>query len=165
MTRTNMVTAVAVFAALVVVVLFFINPFANSSFVSSQKVASVFGDTSDSQLVVQDEQVGTGAEAKAGDVVSVNYTGRLQDGVVFDSSVGRAPAPGCDIGFCFVLGRGQVIPGWEQGLQGMKVGGKRLLIIPPALAYGQQGIGPIPPNATLIFEVELLKVAPVNSAQ
>ena len=108
-------------------------------------------------LVVQDEQVGTGATASVGDTISVNYTGRLQDGTVFDTSIGRAP-------FQFTLGAGDVIPGWDQGLQGMKVGGKRLLIIPPALAYGAQGVGPIPGNATLIFEVELLKVTPAGSA-
>ena len=102
-------------------------------------------------MVVQDEAVGTGELAQPGDMVTVNYTGKFQSGTVFDSSVGRAP-------FQFTLGTGQVIPGWDQGLQGMKVGGKRLLIIPPALAYGAQGKGPIPPNATLIFEVYLVKV-------
>ena len=103
-------------------------------------------------LVAQDEVVGTGDTARVGDQVTVNYTGKFQDGRVFDTSVGRAS-------FNFVLGKGEVIPGWDQGLQGMKVGGKRLLIIPPQLAYGEAGAGGvIPPNATLIFEVELLKV-------
>ena len=102
-------------------------------------------------LVVQDEVVGTGAEATAGQVITVNYTGKLQNGTVFDSSVGKQP-------FTFTLGIGQVIKGWDQGVQGMKVGGKRLLIIPANLAYGQSDYGPIPGNSTLIFEVELLKV-------
>ena len=107
-------------------------------------------------LVVQDELVGTGAEARYGDTVSVNYTGRLEDGTVFDTSVGKAPFPP------FVLGTGYVIPGWDQGLVGMKAGGKRLLIVPPELAYGAQANGPIPANSTLIFEVELVKVTPAQ---
>lgn len=99
----------------------------------------------------EDTQVGTGAEAVPGKTLSVNYTGKLENGAVFDTSVGKQP-------FEFVLGAGQVIPGWDQGLQGMKVGGKRTLTIPPSLAYGEQGAGSIPPNSTLIFEVELLDV-------
>jgi len=102
-------------------------------------------------LVVQDEVVGTGAEARTGDMVSVHYTGKLQNGTVFDTSVGKSPIE-------FTLGGGYVIPGWDQGLVGMKVGGKRLLIIPPSLGYGGQDYGPIPANSTLIFEVELVKV-------
>ena len=114
-------------------------------------------------LLVQDEVAGTGATAQAGDVVSVNYTGKLQNGTVFDSSVGKQP-------FQFILGKGQVIAGWEQGLVGMKVGGKRVLVIPSALAYGAQemkdstGKVVIPANATLMFEVELLKVTPAAQA-
>jgi len=101
---------------------------------------------------------GTGKEAVAGATVVVNYTGwlyspnaQLQHGAQFDSSVGREP-------FSFQLGAGQVIPGWDQGVQGMKVGGKRTLIVPAEMGYGAQGAGPIPPNANLIFEVELLDV-------
>lgn len=101
------------------------------------------------QLVTQDEKVGAGAEAKTGSTVTVNYTGKFKDGTVFDTSIGKAP-------FTFVLGQGGVIQGWEQGLVGMKVGGKRLLIIPPALGYGSATYGPIPANSTLVFEVELL---------
>lgn len=103
------------------------------------------------QLVVQDEVVGTGAEATLGKQVTVHYTGRFSDGQIFDSSVGKDP-------FTLTLGQGQVIAGWEQGLQGMKVGGKRLLVIPPMLGYGPNDYGPIPGNSTLIFEVELLNV-------
>jgi FKBP-type peptidyl-prolyl cis-trans isomerase FkpA len=101
---------------------------------------------------------GAGKEAVAGATVVVNYTGWLyapnaekQHGAQFDSSIGREP-------FSFQLGGGQVIPGWDQGVQGMKVGGKRTLVIPAALGYGEQGAGPIPPNSTLVFDIELLDV-------
>lgn len=137
--------------ALVVIAAFFI--FSNVFRVQNTQTNTMPGEqNSQGGLVVQDEVVGTGTEATAGTVVTVNYTGKLQStGAVFDSSIGKKP-------FVFALGSGQVIPGWDQGLQGMKVGGKRLLVIPPTLAYGAQGVGPIPPNATLIFEVDLLKV-------
>ena len=105
-----------------------------------------------------DTVAGKGALAEAGKVVSVHYTGWLympkapkQRGMQFDSSVGRGP-------FSFPLGGGQVIAGWDQGVAGMKVGGKRTLIIPAALGYGARGAGPIPANADLIFDVELLDV-------
>ena len=108
----------------------------------------------------RDLQVGTGREAQKGKGLSVHYTGWLYDpsspelkGRMFDTSKGRGP-------FEFVLGGGQVIPGWDQGFDGMKIGGRRRLIIPPHLAYGVDGAGNgiIPPNATLIFEMELLDV-------
>jgi peptidylprolyl isomerase len=103
-------------------------------------------------LKIQDLKVGTGSEAKVGYAVEVNYLGTLENGTKFDSSYDRNQP------FQFTLGVGQVIKGWDVGVAGMKVGGKRKLIIPPALAYGEQGQGPIPPNSTLIFEVELLAV-------
>jgi peptidylprolyl isomerase len=104
------------------------------------------------QVKIEDTQAGTGAAAKEGDTLTVNYTGKLENGTVFDSSVGKQP-------FTFVLGAGQVIPGWDQGLVGLKVGGKRTLTIPPDLGYGAQGAGGvIPPNATLIFDVELVSI-------
>ncbi len=106
------------------------------------------------KLLIQDEVVGTGAEAVAGHKITVNYTGTLTDGTKFDSSLNPGRAP-----FTFNLGAGEVIQGWDQGFAGMKVGGKRKLTIPASLGYGAQGAGGlIPPNATLIFEVELLSV-------
>ncbi len=96
---------------------------------------------------------GAGAVAKNGDIVSVHYVGTLENGTKFDSSVDRG------VPFEFTLGAGQVIPGWEIGVEGMKVGEKRKLTIPSLLAYGERGAGNvIPPNATLIFEVELLGI-------
>jgi len=99
-------------------------------------------------------KTGTGTQAKAGQTVEVHYTGWLTDGTKFDSSVDRNDP------FSFVLGTGQVIRGWDQGVATMRVGDKVRLTIPPELAYGSQGFpGAIPPNSTLIFEVELLSVA------
>jgi FKBP-type peptidyl-prolyl cis-trans isomerase len=103
-------------------------------------------------LQIEEIKVGTGAAAQNGNVVSVHYTGTLLDGTKFDSSVDRGQP------FSFTLGAGQVIQGWEEGLLGMKVGGKRKLRIPPDMAYGDRALGPIPANSTLIFEVELLGV-------
>ena len=99
-----------------------------------------------------DEVVGTGDEAVAGKTVSVNYVGTLTDGTKFDSSYDRNQP------FEFALGGGQVIKGWDQGVVGMKVGGKRKLVIPPDLGYGAKANGKIPANSTLVFEVELLSV-------
>ncbi|PJB35287.1 MAG: peptidylprolyl isomerase [Deltaproteobacteria bacterium CG_4_9_14_3_um_filter_63_12] len=102
-------------------------------------------------LIIDDLKVGQGAEAKAGHQVQVHYTGWLVDGTKFDSSVDRGKV------FEFPLGEGCVIKGWDQGVEGMKIGGKRKLTIPPRLAYGSRGAGNVvPANATLIFEVELL---------
>lgn len=105
-----------------------------------------------SGLQITDLVVGEGEEAKAGQTVSVNYRGTLQNGKEFDSSYGRGP-------FSFPLGAGRVIKGWDEGVAGMRVGGKRQLVIPPDLAYGSRGAGGvIPPDATLLFDVELLQV-------
>jgi FKBP-type peptidyl-prolyl cis-trans isomerase len=106
------------------------------------------------ELQVTDSTIGTGAEAVAGKKVTVHYTGTLESGAVFDSSKDRG-AP-----FTFTLGAGEVIKGWDEGVAGMKVGGTRVLVIPPELGYGASGTpdGAIPPNAALRFEVELLGV-------
>lgn len=104
-------------------------------------------------LKIIDHQVGTGAEAKNGNTLSMHYTGTLENGKKFDSSLDRKQP------FSFKLGVGQVIKGWDQGILGMKVGGKRRLEIPPEMGYGAGGYPPvIPPNSKLIFEVELLEV-------
>ena len=106
-----------------------------------------------SGLIVEDINIGDGAAAAAGQKVTVHYTGWLTNGAKFDSSKDRNDP------FVFSLGAGSVIKGWDEGVQGMKVGGKRKLTIPPALGYGARGAGSvIPPNATLVFEVELLGV-------
>lgn len=104
-------------------------------------------------LQIEDLKVGTGAEAVAGKSVTVHYVGTLTNGSKFDSSRDRGQ------GFTFALGAGQVIKGWDQGVAGMKIGGVRKLTIPPELGYGAGGFPPVtPPNSTLVFEVELLKV-------
>lgn len=163
MSRKNMYIAVAV--GLVVVVLFLVLGFFN---IGRQQAApqpteaqsnaqtllneiAKTGSVSSLQVVTTAE--GTGEGAKAGDTITVQYTGVLPDGTMFDTSrqEGRTP-------FSFVLGSGQVIQGWEQGLVGMKVGERRLVAIPPQLGYGERSMGKIPPNATLIFDVELLSI-------
>jgi FKBP-type peptidyl-prolyl cis-trans isomerase len=109
---------------------------------------------SSTSLIIDDLSVGEGAEAVAGKHVTVHYTGWLTNGTKFDSSLDRNDP------FDFPLGRGHVIRGWDEGVAGMKVGGKRKLTIPPEMGYGARGAGGvIPPNATLVFEVELLGVA------
>lgn len=104
-------------------------------------------------LKIEDIVTGEGAEAVQGKTAVMHYTGTLLDGTKFDSSLDRGTP------FSFVLGANQVIAGWDQGVSGMKVGGKRMLTVPPDLAYGSQGIpGVIPPDSTLVFELELLDV-------
>lgn len=156
MTPTAIVTAIAVF---VVFGFIFYGPSLMTPF---QNVNGEVNAETSSQatpvtnlppgLSAVDVVVGSGAEATPGKSITVNYTGMLTDGTQFDSSIGRAP-------FTFVLGNGDVIQGWEKGFAGMKEGGKRILTIAPELGYGANGAGGlIPPNATLIFEVELISV-------
>ena len=109
--------------------------------------------SSGGSLVVQDLVVGAGATAATNDVVTVNYVGTLTNGTKFDSSYDRNQP------YTFRLGAGAVIAGWDQGVVGMKVGGKRRLTIPPSLGYGDRAVATIPPNSTLVFEIELLSIA------
>lgn len=152
---------IAVAVALVIVFYFFL--FSNSSpapitdevgsALNNQEQNTQMTSTENTDgVIIQDTVVGTGAEAKQGSTVTVNYTGKFQDGKVFDSSIPRGEP------FTFTIGAHQVIQGWEEGFAGMKVGGKRTLIISPEKAYGPNDYGPIPGNSTLIFDVELLGV-------
>lgn len=124
----------------------------DSSTNTSPLGGSLKTETTSTGLRITEVVIGNGETALKGKNVSVNYKGTLENGKEFDSSYGRAP-------FTFPLGAGRVIKGWDEGVEGMKVGGKRELTIPPSLGYGERGAGGvIPPNATLIFEVELLSV-------
>jgi FKBP-type peptidyl-prolyl cis-trans isomerase len=157
-------TGIATALALFVIIFLFVFP---GSLFSSGSVLpqAVVESTTDTQsqamntptptnLEIADTVVGTGATAASGDVVTVQYVGSLTNGTIFDASARHGTE-----GFTFNLGAGQVIQGWDRGIVGMKEGGKRVLVIPAHLAYGSQAIGDvIPANATLIFEVELLKV-------
>ncbi|OGG49240.1 hypothetical protein A3G63_01275 [Candidatus Kaiserbacteria bacterium RIFCSPLOWO2_12_FULL_52_8] len=158
-------TGIAVALALAVIALFFIvpgmSPFGDIE--QSQQAAALTTDPNQAasttmptdttnQLQVTEVSVGTGVTAEPGDRVTVNYVGSLTSGVIFDKSSNN--------GFTFTLGIGEVIKGWDEGVAGMKEGGKRHLVIPAALAYGNQEVGGgiIPANSTLVFDVELLKV-------
>lgn len=122
------------------------------NFTGSTSEINMANENASQELKIQDLVVGSGTEAVPGKVIVVHYTGMFSDGTKFDSSRDR------DVPFSFTLGAGQVIKGWDLGVSGMKVGGKRILTIPPELAYGDAGVGPIPGGATLYFEVELLDV-------
>jgi FKBP-type peptidyl-prolyl cis-trans isomerase len=156
---------IAITVTLVVIAIFFIfgNPlnlfsprstgledYQINQFEAGQPVNESFMAPQD--VVIQDVAVGEGQEAQPGRIVTVHYTGKFINGQVFDSSVSRGQP------FSFTLGEGRVIEGWERGLVGMKVGGKRILTIPPQYGYGPDDYGPIPGNSTLIFEVQLLGV-------
>jgi FKBP-type peptidyl-prolyl cis-trans isomerase FkpA len=114
---------------------------------------SVTGPTGPTTLQITDVTVGTGATAASGDTVTVNYIGAFLDGTVFDSSFSRG------VPFTFQLGANQVIKGFDQGVVGMKVGGRRLLAIPSDLAYGAQGSASIPPNTPIQFQIDLVSIA------
>ncbi len=153
--QKNKTKAVALVVVLVVIVVALIITLSGSKNTNNQANQNQMTNTnSNDNLQVTDEVMGTGTEAVAGDLVTVNYVGTLANGTVFDASASHG-----NQGFTFLLGAGQVIKGWDEGVAGMKVGGKRKLVIPSDLAYGSNGIpGVIPPNSTLIFEVGLLSV-------
>lgn len=160
-------TGIAVALALAVIIAFFVfpglSPFGRTAPAAAPTAATTQTSSTTTTtmptettttLQVTDEVIGTGPVAVSGDVVTVNYVGSLTNGTIFDASANHGST-----GFTFNLGAGQVIKGWDQGVAGMKVGGKRKLVIPSSLAYGDRAIGDvIPANSTLVFEVELLKV-------
>jgi len=161
-------SGIAVTIALVVIAVFFgvpgLSPWGAQSSASltndSQAAPSLTSTTMPTQpmteLIIRDDVVGTGDAAVSGGSVTVNYVGALTNGTIFDASANH---PETVNGFTFNLGAGQVIKGWDQGIVGMKVGGKRTLFIPASLAYGSQEIGKvIPANSDLVFQVELLSV-------
>ncbi len=151
---------IAVVASLIIIVIFFGSLFmnrnsSNDSMNSSSdiEVSTSTDATPAAGLKIEDTKVGTGPAAKSGDTLLMHYVGTLTDGKKFDSSRDRGEP------LEFTLGIGQVIKGWDQGVLGMKVGGQRKLTIPPELGYGARGAGSsIPPNATLIFEIELVEI-------
>lgn len=138
--------------ALVIIAVLVVIGYRNGETTQVDQGAAVGTAPSGNPLSIQDTLVGTGAEAKTGDTVTVHYVGKLTDGTTFDSSVDRGEP------FTFTLGAGQVIRGWDEGLVGMKVGGTRMLTISPEFGYGANAVGPIPANSTLIFEVQLISV-------
>jgi FKBP-type peptidyl-prolyl cis-trans isomerase len=147
--KKKLLIAAIVFLGLIA--LFTVPPFGRSQPSREPSSPSPFSEPQ-SGLEIEDLVVGGGATAEVGDTVSVHYTGTLRDGTKFDSSYDRGEP------FSFTIGKGSVIAGWEKGIVGMKVGGKRKLTIPPELGYGEKDMGKIPPNSTLIFEIELLDV-------
>ncbi len=125
----------------------------NQSAQSATTLTNTMDQSTAGQLKITDVKVGTGATAKAGDTISVLYTGKFEDGTVFDASSKHGGQP-----IQFTLGAGQVIKGWDMGFDGMKVGGKRTLVIPSDLGYGANDYGPIPGGSTLIFDIELVGI-------
>ncbi len=161
MQKINLNRNIAVAVSLAVIALFFgilgalnfpLWGFGGSQAVVPEAAANNNISVKDSGLIIQDTVLGTGAEALAGAKVTVHYIGLLSDGTKFDSSVDRGQP------FVFMLGAGEVIKGWDEGVVGMKVGGTRVLGIPAELAYGDRQVGPIPPNSPLFFQVQLLSV-------
>ena len=150
MSQKNVVIIIAV---IIIGALYFMFDY-NNKYTELEKVApEIKIETMANELKIEILKEGVGVGAKAGDTIAVHYVGTLTDGRKFDSSIDRGQP------FSFHLGAGSVIKGWDQGLLGMKVGEKRRLTIPPSLGYGDRGAGNIiPPNATLIFEVEMLKI-------
>lgn len=148
MKKASIIISIIIVALLIIVAIIYTSPREEGSVEDATAV-----ELSAEGLSIDVLEEGNGPEAQSGDTVSVHYTGTLEDGTKFDSSLDRGTP------FSFTLGAGQVIPGWDLGVLGMKVGETRRLIIPSDLAYGEQGVpGTIPGGATLIFEVELIKI-------
>lgn len=154
MSKQQLTTGVAVAVALAVVsYFFFTNPFE-----TPQPAGTDETQLPADQVVIQDVVAGTGAEAVPGAKLKVNYIGKLQSGETFDQTTAESGPRE------FVYGVDRMIAGWEQGIQGMKAGGTRIIIVPPSLGYGNQQMGPIPPNSTLIFQVQLVDVTAPSGA-
>lgn len=157
MNTKNIVIGIVVIAVIGLIA-YFVPKSPLPSLIGKGKSAAPAGETGGAatattdQVQGQEVTVGTGAEAKPGTIVTVDYVGRLTDGTVFDNSVERKQP------LVFTLGAPGIIPGFQVGVNGMRVGGERLLSVPPSLGYGAEQIGAIPPNSTLIFDVKLIKV-------
>lgn len=151
MTR-NFIAAVILGVIALVVFGYFVFGFNGQPLPSQDQANTEDIENTPKELVVEDITEGTGEAVKSGDTIKIDYKGTLVDGTVFDSSYDRGEP------FETQIGVGQVIKGWDEGVIGMKAGGKRKLTIPPDMAYGEQGVGNIPPNSTLIFEVELIEI-------
>ncbi len=144
--------AAGIVAVLIIGIFIFMNSNDTTIKVTQSESLSNSPASSVAELKIEDLVVGTGAQVKSGDTITAHYTGKLMDGTQFDSSVGKSP-------FTTQIGVGNVIKGWDEGIVGMKVGGKRRLTIPSGMGYGETGSPPvIPPNASLIFDIELLEV-------
>jgi FKBP-type peptidyl-prolyl cis-trans isomerase len=152
-------TVTLLFIAVLIVSVLVVKDFASkksdtsgSSSTPTAQQPEISPTVTNAHVTIEDLVVGTGKEAKSGDIVVVNYKGTLENGTQFDSSYDRGEP------LTTSIGEGRVIKGWDEGIPGMKVGGKRKLTIPPELGYGDRDMGSIPPNSTLIFEVELVDV-------
>ncbi|MFA6369323.1 MAG: FKBP-type peptidyl-prolyl cis-trans isomerase [Candidatus Shapirobacteria bacterium] len=155
MPKNNKIITIAIIFVFILAFYFLTkNPSTSETNISdpNQTIMPTLAPSKVTQLQIEDTVVGNGQEVKSGDNISIHYSGTLEDGTKFDSSYDRNQPLEIQIGV------GQVIQGWDQGVVGMKVGGKRKLTIPYQLAYGENGSGPIPPKATLIFEVELIDI-------
>lgn len=152
--NNKIITALIIFVFILAFYFLTKNPSTSETNISetNQTTMPTLAPSKVTELIIEDTKIGTGNEVKSGDNISIHYTGTLEDGTKFDSSYNRGQPLETQIGV------GQVIEGWDKGIVGMKIGGKRKLTIPYQMAYGEDGYGPIPSKATLIFEVELMDI-------